>query len=176
MSPSRKSKRRKYLVACAWILSIILAAIGAYFLGRYAERATGYLERAYVTRVIDGDTIELQGGRRVRYIGIDTPETVDPRKPVQCFGPDASERNRQLVEGKTVELLRGIEDMDEYGRLLRYVFVDGIFVNAELVTEGYARQYGFGPENRFQQVFVQLEQYSISKHRGLWAACPHEEN
>ena len=85
------------------------------------------LEDALVIRVIDGDTIDvLIGGRefRVRYIGIDTPETVDPRQPVECFGREASERNRRLVWGKAVGLERDVSETDRFGRLLRYVWMD----------------------------------------------------
>ncbi len=75
-------------------------------------------ETAMVSRVIDGDTIELQNGLHVRYLGIDTPETVHPDKPVQPFGPEATTRNKELVEGKQVYLQKGSRDIDEYGRLL----------------------------------------------------------
>ena len=132
--------------------------------------ATSY-EEVVVVRVIDGDTIELDDGRRVRYIGIDTPETVHPDKDVECYGPEATARNRELVEGKTVDLHAGVEESDRNGRLLRYVHVDGRFVNALLVAEGYARASSFGDESRFRQVFVQLEQYSQLSDRGMWAEC-----
>ncbi|MDP3793405.1 MAG: thermonuclease family protein, partial [Candidatus Uhrbacteria bacterium] len=85
------------------------------------------LDQALVVRVVDGDTIDvLIGGEqlRVRYIGIDTPETVDPRRPVGCFGKEASARNRELVEGKTVALEKDVSETDRFGRLLRYVWLD----------------------------------------------------
>src|SRR5919106_2430176 len=91
---------------------------------------------ALVTRVVDGDTVEVRiaGGRdEVRYIGIDTPETVKPGEPVQCFGHRASAANRRLVEGRRVRLVFDRERRDVYGRLLAYVYVRGRFVNAELV-------------------------------------------
>ena len=94
--------------------------------------------------VIDGDTIALENGETVRYLGVDTPETVNPTKPVQCYGPEASEANRQLVGGKRVRLER-CPDRDQYGRLLRYVYVDGVFVEAELVRGGYAYVYDASP-------------------------------
>ena len=115
-----------------------------------------------VVRVIDGDTIELQDGSRVRYLGIDTPETGEP------YYSEATAKNRELVEGKVVELQSGLRDKDEYGRLLRYVFIDGTFVNAELVAQGYARAYIFNQDERFSQVLVQLEQYAKMKNRGPW--------
>jgi endonuclease YncB( thermonuclease family) len=77
------------------------------------------LYSATVSRAIDGDTIELENGEVVRYLGIDTPETVHPDEPVECFGPEASERNKQLVEGKAVELQSDGPNTDSYGRLLR---------------------------------------------------------
>ena len=87
-------------------------------------------------RVIDGDTIKVDIDRRlydVRYIGVDTPETKHPTKGVQPYGPEASERNRQLVEGRTVQLERDVSETDRYGRLLRYVYVDKVMVNAVLI-------------------------------------------
>jgi len=122
-------------------------------------------EQALVTRVIDGDTVELADGHHVRYLGIDTPESGE------YYAGNATARNRELVEGKTVELQVGNRDKDEYGRLLRYVYVDGIFVNAELVAQGYAAAYIFDPYDRYSQVLVQLEQYAKLRERGLWGAA-----
>ncbi|PIP57418.1 nuclease, partial [Candidatus Woesebacteria bacterium CG22_combo_CG10-13_8_21_14_all_39_10] len=107
-----------------------------------------------VTRVVDGDTIEIEGGEKVRYLGIDTPETVDPRKPVQCFGIEASKKNKELVEGKTVRLEKDITDRDRYSRLLRYVWVDDIFVNLELVKQGFASSYAYPPDIKYQEEFL----------------------
>ncbi|MEA1872263.1 MAG: thermonuclease family protein [Chloroflexota bacterium] len=120
-------------------------------------------EQALVTSVIDGDTVELADGRRVRYLGIDTPEQGE------YYAEEAIARNKELVEGKTVELQRGDRDQDEYGRLLRYVYVDGVFVNAELIAQGYAKAYIFDPDDRYSQILVQLEQYAKMRERGLWA-------
>lgn len=115
-----------------------------------------------MVRVIDGDTIELANGSRVRYLGIDTPEVGE------YYGAEATAKNKGLVEGKVVELQRGKRDQDKYDRLLRYVYIDGIFVNAELVAQGYAKAYIFDPNERYSQVLVQLEQYAKMKNRGLW--------
>ena len=120
-------------------------------------------EQALVTSVIDGDTVELADGRRVRYLGIDTPESGE------YYAEEATARNKELVEGKTIELQRGDRDQDEYGRLLRYVYVDGVFVNAELIAGGYAKAYIFEPDDRYSQILVQLEQYAKMRERGLWA-------
>ena len=122
-----------------------------------------------VIRVIDGDTIEIQGGERVRYIGIDAPETVHPSKPVEHFGKEATEKNRELVEGKRVRLEKDVEDRDEYGRLLRYVWRDNMMVNAELVRLGYAYSYSLPPNIKYQELFLQLEKKAREQGLGLWA-------
>jgi len=103
-----------------------------------------------VIRIIDGDTIEIEGSQKVRYIGIDTPETVHPEKAVQCFGQEATSKNKELVEGKTIELEKDISEIDKYGRLLRYVFVNQTFVNDYLVREGYAHASSYPPDVKYQ--------------------------
>jgi len=125
-----------------------------------------------VTRVIDGDTIEIEDGKKVRYIGIDTPETVDPRKPVQCFGVEASNRNKQLVEGKKVRLEKDVSEIDKYGRLLRYVYVDGVFVNLVLVQEGFAYSYTYPPDIKYQNQFTEAQRLAREQKKGLWGSCP----
>ena len=153
-----KSKTPKLFIAVSLVLGIAAGLVIGY--GVWHESDT--LEKALVVSVIDGDTIELQGGRRVRYLGIDTPE------PGEYYADEATARNIELVEGKIVELQSGKRDEDEYGRLLRYVYVDGIFVNAELVAQGYATAYIFDADERYSQVLVQLEQYAKLRGRGLW--------
>jgi len=129
-----------------------------------------------VTRVIDGDTVEIEGGEHVRYIGIDTPETVDPRKPVQCFGIEASKKNEELVEGKVVRLEKDITEKDKYGRLLRYVWMDDLFVNLELVKQGFATSYSYPPDIKYQKEFQEAEKEAREAKRGLWGACPISPN
>ncbi len=116
-----------------------------------------------VARVIDGDTIELANGDRVRYIGIDTPERGEP------FFGNATRLNRSLVEGKRIRLMRDVSEKDRFGRLLRYVYVDDILVNAELVREGYARALEYEPDVRFFACFAALEQEALDQQRGMWA-------
>lgn len=128
-----------------------------------------------VTRIIDGDTIEIEGGYRVRYIGIDTPEIVHPSKPVQCFGKEASNKNKELVEGKIVRLGRDITEYDIYGRLLRYVWLDNTLVNEILVKEGYATSYTYPPDVKYQDRFIQAEREARENKKGLWASCPVSE-
>lgn len=128
---------------------------------------------ATVTRVVDGDTIivALDGEeRRVRYIGIDTPETVRPNWPVEPFGPAASAFNVELVEGKTVWLEKDVSETDQFDRLLRYVWlVDGRMVNAVLVEEGYALATTIPPDVRHAAELVRLQADARAHERGLWA-------
>lgn len=125
-----------------------------------------------IKRVIDGDTIELENGERVRYIGMDTPETADPRKPVQCFGREASRKNKELVEGQKVRLEKDVSERDKYGRWLRYVWVGNVFINLELVKQGFAYAYSYPPDIKYQEQFRQAEQDARRAKLGLWSACP----
>ncbi|MEK7580672.1 MAG: thermonuclease family protein [Patescibacteria group bacterium] len=124
-----------------------------------------------VIRVVDGDTIEIEGGQRVRYIGIDTPETVHPQKVVQCFGKEASEKNKELVEGKSVTLTKDVSETDKYGRLLRYVYIGDIMVNDFLVRQGYAYSSSYPPDVAHQEEFKEAELEARQGDRGLWSAC-----
>jgi len=155
-----KSKSSRLVILAIFFFGLAIGLGGGYFLGHTGS--TSHIEQALVIRVIDGDTIELADGRHVRYLGIDTPEIGEP------YANKATAKNKQLVKGKIVELQQGKRDQDEYGRLLRYVYVNGVFVNAELVAQGYARSYIFDPDERYSQVLVQLEQYAKMKKRGLW--------
>lgn len=128
-----------------------------------------------VTKVIDGDTLEIEGGYRVRYIGIDTPETVHPSQSVECFGKEASNKNKELIEGKTIRLERDLTESDRYGRLLRYVWKDNTLVNEVLVREGYASSYTYPPDVKYQERFVQAEREARENHKGLWGSCPVSE-
>jgi micrococcal nuclease len=130
--------------------------------------------RAYVVRAVDGDTIEvsLDGELEdVRYIGVDTPETVKPDTPVQCFGPRASAFDHRLVEGHWVRLVFGVERRDVYGRLLAYAYLGRRFVNAELVRRGLARTLTIAPNDLHAGLFNRLEQRAAGAGRGLWGAC-----
>jgi micrococcal nuclease len=131
--------------------------------------------RAFVVRAVDGDTIEARIGKRledVRYIGVDTPETVKPDTPVQCFGPRASSFNHHLIERRWVRLVFGVERRDVYGRLLAYVYLGHRFVNASLVRRGLARSLTIPPNDRFAPLFRRLELRAARAGRGLWGACP----
>ena len=131
-----------------------------------------------VERVVDGDTLVVAGGHRVRLIGVDTPETKDPRKPVQCFGEQASAYVSSLLrEGEAVRLVGDVEERDVYGRTLAYVYrlVDGLFVNAALVREGYAHVLTIPPNVAHADEFVALARDAREAGRGLWSSCPVPE-
>ncbi len=126
-----------------------------------------------VARVIDGDTIELEGGARVRFIGVDTPEVVDSRKAVQCFGPEASAYTKSLLADGIVFLKNDISDTDTYGRLLRYVYLpDGTFVNLKLVADGYAYASTYPPDVAHAKEFAAAQNAARAESRGLWESCP----
>jgi endonuclease YncB( thermonuclease family) len=139
-----------------------------------------------VVRAVDGDTLEvaLDDGdtETVRLIGVDTPETVKPDTPVQCFGPRASAFEHRTVEGHRVRLLVGVEPRDFYGRLLAYVWVEGrrsasgarpreSFLEAELLRRGLARTLTFHPNDRFANRFERIAQKAARAGKGLWNAC-----
>ncbi len=129
---------------------------------------------AYVVRAVDGDTIEVRLGEHredVRYIGVDTPETVKPGTPVQCFGPRAHRFNSRLVAHKRVRLVFGEERRDVYGRLLAYVYLGQRLVNAELARRGLARTLTIPPNDRFARHFERLQMAAARAGRGLWGAC-----
>jgi micrococcal nuclease len=140
-----------------------------------AATTTAPMQGTYqVADVVDGDTIDVLIGEvktRVRYIGMDTPETVDPDKPVECYGKEASERNKELVAGKTVALVSDAEDKDKYGRLLRYVYADGTFVNLELVKEGFATAEPIPPDTAHAKEFADAAALARTDGIGLWSAC-----
>lgn len=133
-------------------------------------------EEVEVLRVVDGDTIVLSTGEKVRYIGVDTPETVDPRRAVGCFGKEASNENRKLVEGRSVLLAKDISDKDQFGRLLRLVYLkqnDGnlVFVNDYLIRNGFAKASTYPPDVKFATQFVEAEKEARENSRGLWKMC-----
>ena len=133
-------------------------------------------DHARVRRVIDGDTIELHDGRRVRYLGIDTPEVrrrdgtrlvVDP----EPFGKTATAFNRRLVEGQRVRLELDVQTHDRFGRLLAYVYVDGTMVNEELLRAGLAEPMILGPNIRYELQFRALADHARRAAKGMWSGA-----
>jgi micrococcal nuclease len=128
-----------------------------------------------VTRIVYGDTIEVKIGARkytVRYIGVDTPETVKPNTPVQYYGKEASAYNKSLVNGKTVRLVKDVSETDKYARLLRYVYLqDGRMVNELLLQGGYAQVATYPPDVLHVDRFLELQRKAREAGVGLWGKC-----
>jgi micrococcal nuclease len=125
-----------------------------------------------VRRVVDGDTVVVSTGETLRLIGMDTPETVDPRKPVQCFGREASKRAHQLLDGASVRLTYDPTQgrLDKYGRTLAYVWLaDGRLYNEVMIADGYAHEYTYAIPYRFQSRFLAAERAARRAERGLWS-------
>lgn len=126
-------------------------------------------ERVGVKRVVDGDTFLAADGRRVRLIGVNTPESVDPRRPVQRYGKEAAAFSRRLLAGRSVLLEPGRTPRDRYGRTLAWVWLeDGRFVNAELVRLGYAQVYTFPDNPDHARLLVLCQREAREVGRGLW--------
>jgi micrococcal nuclease len=131
-----------------------------------------------VKRVVDGDTIELTSGQKVRFIGVNTPETHHPTKGLECYGKEAEAYTRQLLEGKQVRLEKDVSETDRYGRLLRYIYLvpesstsAELFVNKHLVEEGYALVDTFPPDVKYIDVFLEAQRLARENNKGLWSAC-----
>jgi micrococcal nuclease len=160
--------------ACATLAVALLgsAGWGWWSGGRVAARFD-----ATVVHVADGDTIVVDVGPRtekVRILGADTPEVVDPRKPVQCFGPEASAyTKRRLAPGTRVTLETDAEVRDKYGRLLAYVYVGGVRYDDELLRLGYARLLIIPPNGVHARAMLQAQLDARAHNRGLWGACEH---
>ena len=174
------------LAALAVLLAVLLAGCGPDSPPRLAtsaaERATwpkapANAVAARVERVVDGDTFVAElGGRdeRVRVIGVDTPETVAPGRPVERYGKEASNFAKRELTGATVRLGGDVEPRDRYDRLLAYVWLpDGTFWNALLAAEGYAQLITVPPNVAYVDLFRRLVAEARAAHRGLWANEPH---
>jgi micrococcal nuclease len=120
---------------------------------------------ARVIEVIDGDTIIIERGIHVRYIGIDTPELHPQAEP---FAIEAYQANRALVEGKLIRLEKDVSETDRYGRLLRYIYIDDTFVNAELVRLGFAVAKAYPPDTKYQVIFERMAAEARAAKRGIW--------
>jgi len=123
-----------------------------------------------VLRVVDGDTLVLEGGEKVRLIGVNTPESVDPRRPVQWFGREAAAFAKSLLQGRRVRMEQDVEKRDRYGRTLGYLWrEDGVFVNLRLVEEGYALAFRYPPNVKHAELFREAERRAREAGKGLWS-------
>jgi micrococcal nuclease len=157
-------------------LAIVAIAVAILALGGGKLVGATRSDTARVVRVVDGDTVVVRTGgheERVRYIGVDTPESVKPGTPVQCFAKAASAANKRLVQGHEVRLVHDAEARDRYGRLLAYVYrkSDGLFVNAELVRRGYAKPLTIPPNVAHAVQLRHLAATARRDGRGLWSRC-----
>ena len=169
---------RRVVIASAVIFAVVFVLLGLRwcYLAILNRPAEPFAAQPTVVNVIDGDTIDVRVGRsttRIRLLGIDTPETKDPRKPVQCFGPEASRRTAELLpKGTIVHLESDRETHDVFGRTLAYVHrSDGLFVNLSLVTDGYADVLTIAPNGSHSAEFGAAAAAAKAAATGLWAAC-----
>lgn len=166
--------RAKKMLCIGVVLVLAGAAVGLSKIST-TEVKTSNQEVYEVKRVDDGDTIEIfRYGRKekVRFIGIDTPETVDPRKVVQCFGKEASAKTKQLLTGKTVRIEFDpiVGERDKYDRLLAYVWLGSELINLALLREGYAHEYTYRSQiYKYQSDFKQAEAGARQSEAGLWS-------
>lgn len=173
MNFSKNSRKGNLIIFLAFCL--IFIGIAIYFskkseINKIAStpQPSSAPEFAKVIRIYDGDTIEIEGGRKVRYIGVDSSEVY----PIaQCYSAEALVRNKELVSGKTVRLEKDVSETDKYGRLLRYVYVDSVFVNDELVKEGFAKATAYPPDIKYKAEFSESEKTAMTSKIGLWGKC-----
>ena len=170
--------RRSTLLWLALFGLLVLVGTRGGLIGRTEDDRLDAAVGGRVVRVIDGDTVRVRldspaEQRTVRYIGVDTPETVKPGQAIQCYGKAASAFNRRLVAGRRVRLVLGRERRDRYGRLLAYVRVQGgPLVEDELLRGGFARTLTIPPNDDRAGDFAALEHRAQAARRGLWGACP----
>lgn len=163
-TPARRSKLALLLFAAGLLLGLLVA----YLPESFFEEEEG--EWRLCVRVVDGDTLALDGEERVRLIGVDTPETKDPRRPVEYFGQEATAFTRRLAEGRRVRLGYDQQRQDRYGRTLAYVYLEnGTFLNAEIIRQGYGHAYTRFPF-RYLEEFRAYEREARESGRGLWAS------
>jgi micrococcal nuclease len=175
--------RRGWMLLIAFIILILISllydmhrdATLAIMSGNARNGRESPIPRYYrVNRVVDGDTLLVDyngAAEKVRLIGINTPETVDPRKPVECFGKEASIRMKEIAEGELVRLERdpSQNDRDVYGRILAYAYLqDGQMLNRKMIADGYAYEYTYMTPYRYQNEFKELQTLARTSERGLW--------
>lgn len=154
---SVKMRRRKAASISAIVVMIIVLAVN------YLVPQPTIVTHAVATRIVDGDTIVVEGGERVRLLDIDTPENGEP-----CSA-NATARLKGLIDGKEVALVSGVEDKDVYGRLLRYVFLNDTLINVQMVREGWANLYIVNKDPRYYDYFIQAEQAAKKENLCVWS-------
>lgn len=135
------------------------------------QQVLGATTQAKVTRIIDGDTIEIETGQKIRLIGIDTPEMDNFGKERECYALEAKNKLEEMVLDKAAVLEKDVSETDRFGRLLRYVWLDGEMVNEKMVREGYATAATFPPDVKYKDRFLVAESQAREKGLGLWGKC-----
>ncbi len=173
---------RKSVIIASFLAICVVCVVSGIVCGAFALRAHSEVvidPNTYypVTYVVDGDTFKALVNQKeitVRVLGINTPETVDPRKPVECYGPEASKQAKALLDGHKVRLVfnPNRETMDKYGRYLMYAYRDdGLFYNEAMIKDGYAMEYTVGTPYSFQSEFRVDQKIAQKAALGLWGAC-----
>ena len=146
-----------------------------------AKSKTGEVEKVTVNRVVDGDTVELTDGRKIRYLNMDTPETVKPNTPVMCYGMDAKAYNKKAVDQKIIWLNFDKDPTDRYGRTLAFIYLDeenassnnvAQSLNADMVKKGYSRAISYSPNTTYKKDFESWMVTAREAKKGAWEACP----
>ena len=173
-----RRRTRRLLDRALTLIALVAATIAVTVVVRaMTERREPYAAIPIITSVVDGDTVHVRVGRSVetvRLIGIDTPETKDPRRPVGCYGPEASARTKELLpKGTHVKIVADAEARDAYGRLLAYVTRadDGLFVNLALAAEGFAEVLTIAPNTAHADEFRAAVDTARTAGLGMWSAC-----
>lgn len=166
-----RSKKYQYL----WIFILVLFSASYLYLLFYFlnnnQKLPALNSTEKVTRIIDGDTIEIEGGIRIRLIGIDTPELKNKDKNIDCYALEAKNKTSELLIGKSVFLEKDVSETDKFGRLLRYVYLGSELINNTLIKEGYAKVATYPPDIKYSSVFVQSQREAIKNSSGLWSKC-----
>ena len=183
-SPTIVSMYLKYISISSLLIGFLFFLAQPYIAHQYTPHTSTHSFSPSITeasttyaviKVVDGDTIEINhDGKavKIRLIGINTPEVVDPRRPVQCFGREASQEAHRLLDGAYVMVHTdpSQDTYDKYGRLLAYVFrSDDMFINEHMISEGYAHEYTYDLPYKYQREFKVAEKLARESHKGLWA-------
>lgn len=185
LSFNLSKKQKQYLIAIALVLIASLFGIDLNELKKVQKDIiptatpipfpTGQTVESKVTSVVDGDTIVVEGGHKVRYIGVNAPETSKDtsgkKTGEQCYADESYLENKRLVEGKVVRLIRDVSDTDKYGRLLRYVYIEDLFVNDHLVKNGFARTMTIKPDIKYASLFLNSQNSAKEEIVGIWKNC-----
>ena len=168
---THRFRRRRPVALIVVVLLVVLAAMRLLRDPPRGAAPESLAEGTYrVGRVIDGDTLVLANEARIRLIGADTPETVKPNHPIEPFGPEATEFTRHFVRGGDVELVFDRERIDNYGRFLAYVHVEGQMLNEELIRAGLATaEIGFNYGQPYKKRFTEAQDEAIDARRGIWS-------